>query len=469
MPSRILLISTNTCRAPDAVFPLGAAYVAAALRHAGYHVRVLDMLASPEPLQQALEQSRPDVVGISLRNIDDVLIRKRETFFGSLRELCSAIRAQADCKLVLGGSGFSIFPAELLELSSADYGIAGEGEDSLVALLEGLEHGNDISSIPGLVYRAGEQVICNPPVNSSRDGNSFSPGCDELVPYYVQNGGMLNVQTQRGCAHHCCYCTYPVIEGHRHRPRSADRVADEFERAGQAGARYIFLVDSIFNSSPGHVRTVCETLISRGNKLPWGCFLRPQGLTADLVDLMKTAGLAHAEFGSDSFSDRVLQAYDKRLWFSDILRSSELAHAAGLDYCHFLVCGGPGESMETLQETFALSQKLPGAVIMATIGMRIYPGTALANRLAAEGRDVAPRELLQPNYYLAPSLEADRVYAALKDFSKQNPGWITGDATPEYTRLVDRLRKRGVVGPLWSYVAMIQRLWPQQHFQMPLN
>ena len=195
------------------------------------------------------------------------------------------------------------------------------------------------------------------------------------------------MQTQRGCGLRCCYCTYPVIEGRRHRRRPPELVAEEFEQLQRLGAKYVFIVDSIFNSSARHVTEVCEALLRRKVKLSWGCFLRPQGLTADLIKLMARAGLSHIEFGSDSFCDEVLAAYQKDFTFDDILRSSELARREHVDCCHFLICGGPGESRETLARSFANSQQLQGAVIMAVVGMRIYPGTHLFERAISEGCD----------------------------------------------------------------------------------
>lgn len=457
--SRILLISINTCTAPDPVFPLGMSYVAAALRRAGHDVRVFDMLASAEPVTAILQATRPHFVGISLRNIDDVLIRKRQTFFGSLPELCSTIRAQCSAKIVIGGSGFSIFPQQLLSLSTADYGIHGAGEDSLNALIAALEGGVDVKAIPGLVYRADGRVVCNPAAGTTPKLEATDYNLDGMASFYLQHTGLLNVQTQRGCSHHCCYCTYPVIEGAGHRPRTAEYVADEFEQAVRAGAKYVFVVDSTFNSSDSHVRAICEAIIRRGIKMRWGCFLRPQGLTADLMKLMAKAGLSQVEFGSDSLSDRVLESYGKRLRFDDIARSSHLAHEAGVDYCHFLICGGPGETTESLKESFELSRNLPSPVIMATVGMRIYPGTDLCRRAVAEGVIEPEADLLQPRYYVAPGLDSDEMFSMLKSFSAANPNWITGDTTPEYVRFVERLRKRGVAGPLWSYLPMIQRLW----------
>jgi radical SAM superfamily enzyme YgiQ (UPF0313 family) len=462
---KILLISTNTYTTPDPVFPLGLAQVAGALRNAGHDVETLDMLASAEPLLHKVQQASPDFIGISLRNIDDVLIRKRETFFGSLPDLCALMRSVVASPIVLGGSGFSIFPRELLTLSTADFGVQGEGAEAFLALINALARGAEFRDIPGLVYREGTEVRCNlargVPAGTGIPPSPFQSVPDEITGFYLKNGGILNLQTQRGCAHHCCYCTYPVIEGRNHRPRDPLRIADDFEAAIRVGAKYLFVVDSVFNSSPGHVRAICEEIVRRGVRVSWGCFLRPQGLNHELLELMVRAGLSHAEFGSDSFSDSVLEACGKRLTFADIKRSSEAAQQVGLDYCHFLICGGPGETMQTLEECFSKSQELPGAINMAVVGMRIYPGTDLHRRALAEGIVTPHDNLLHPRYYLAPGLETEQVFKVVTGFANRSSNWIVGDPSPEYERLVERLRGRGVIGPLWSYLSMIRRLWPQ--------
>jgi radical SAM superfamily enzyme YgiQ (UPF0313 family) len=462
MGSRVLLISTNRCATPDIVFPLGLSFLNAALRQAGHDVRWLDYLADTQPLREVLAEFRPDYVGVSVRNIDDVLIRKRETYFNQLGDISSAVREVHPCPVILGGSGFSIFPAQLLALTGADFGIQGEGEASFLALMAALASGAEVSQIPGLVHRRGPEVVVNP--------QSPAPGAhrletadlpDRLVEHYLRNAGMLNLQTQRGCAHTCGYCTYPLIEGRAHRSRPPEVVAEEMALLESRGAKYVFVVDSVFNSSPRHVQQVCEALIRRKLAIRWGCFLRPQGLTSDLLELMSRAGLAHIEFGSDSFCDAVLAAYGKRLRLDDILESSELARRQQIDFCHFLICGGPGETADTLQATYENSLKLNGAVIMAVVGMRIYPGTALHDRAIREGYISPETDLLTPNYYLAPGLAEAQIFGTLQQFAQQSPNWVIGDPTPAYARLVERLRARGVPGPLWSYFSMVQRLWPQ--------
>jgi len=461
MSSRILILSTNRCVIPDPVFPLGLSYLNAALRQSCHETRWFDCLTASQTLPQVLTEYRPDFVGISLRNIDDVLIRKRETYFQPLAGICSTIRRLHRCPVILGGSGFSLFPERLLELSAADFGIQGEGEASLPALISALNHGTDFTGIPGLVYRRDGEIVANPP----RGGLApvpleFTDWPPHLVAHYLRTGGMLNLQTQRGCVHVCNYCTYPLIEGRVMRRRPPEMVADEMAHLQAAGAKYIFITDSVFNSSPQHVVETCEALLRRNLALRWGCFLRPQGLTPELMKLMARAGLAHIEFGSDSFCDTVLAEYAKHLTFDDILQSSELAHKESIDYCHFLICGGPGETLDTMQTGFENSKRLPGAVIMAVVGMRVYPGTALHRRALREGLIQADTDLLTPIYYLASDLSSDAVFELLNEFARQSPNWIVGDPTPQYAKLVERLRERGIVGPLWSYFAMLQRIRP---------
>ncbi|MGD0410709.1 MAG: lipid biosynthesis B12-binding/radical SAM protein [Verrucomicrobiota bacterium] len=462
MGGKVLLISNNRCATPDPVFPLGLAYLNSALRRAGHQTLWADSLAGGESIEAVLARYQPDAVGISIRNIDDVIIRKRETFFDNLSWLGETIRRKIKCPVVAGGSGFSIFPRQLLELSGADYGICGEGETGFVSLLDALNNGRGFSGIPGLVCRENGNVVINPPAVSPgtralEDGDRPAP----IAEYYLRASGMMNVQTQRGCACHCCYCTYPLIEGKHHRHHSADGVADEFAQLQRLGAHYAFVVDSVFNSSHRHVSEICEAILRRNVELAWGCFLRPQGLTPEMMKLMKRAGLAHIEFGSDSFCDEVLAAYQKGFTFDDILYSSELANHENIDFCHFLISGGPGETLETLRRGFEASLRIKNAVMMAVVGMRIYPGTSLHQQAQAEGCIGRNTDLLAPTYYLAPGLSVDGVFAQLTEFARRAPNWIVGDPAPAYTSLIGRLRKKGAVGPLWSYFSTMQRLWPQ--------
>jgi radical SAM superfamily enzyme YgiQ (UPF0313 family) len=193
-------------------------------------------------------------------------------------------------------------------------------------------------------------------------------------------------------------------------------------------------------------------MIRRNRGMQWGCFLRPQGLTAECMEIMSRAGLSHIEFGSDSFSDSVLAEYGKKFSFDDVYLSSELARAANVHYAHFLIIGGPGESETTMRETFANSQRLKKTVHFPFVGMRVYPGTPLFQRAIAEGVIETDTDLLPPFFYINPTFSSQKAFSLLSEFSAVSPNWIVGDLPAENAKVVGNLRKMGIAGPLWEFL-----------------
>jgi radical SAM superfamily enzyme YgiQ (UPF0313 family) len=448
MPSKILLISVNRYAIPYVVFPLGLAHVAAALKRAGHTVELADCAVDPDAFEKKIPTFRPDFIGISLRNIDE----SPHFFTNELSVLSKKIRSLTSAPIIIGGSGFAIFPQRLLAESGADFGIKGEAEEALVQLIGALEKKNSYHHVPGLVYRDNGRIVQN---NQQRCANSsIVPPLypTDLAQFYISNSSMLNVQTQRGCSYTCCYCSYPVIEGIAVRFKNPTLIGEELEQIKKSGARYFFIVDSVFNSSPAHVADVCEEMLLRNLKLSWGCFLRPQGLTQDLMDLMARAGLTHIEFGSDSFSDSVLSEYGKNFTFEDIFRSSEYALAAKVHYAHFLIIGGPGETENSMRESFENSKRLTKTVLFPFVGMRVYSQTALYHRAIAEGVVTKDTDLLPPFFYFSPGLSQEKIFTLLESFSKESKNWIFGERPEADSEVEKKLRALGVIGPLWEFL-----------------
>lgn len=452
MHLKILLVSVNTCASPYPVFPIGLAHVAGALRLAGHDVEIADCFFDGDSLETTVTSFKPAYIGLSLRNIDDIQIHNTRFFADDLSSLARRLRAVTAVPLVIGGSGYSLFPKELLLASGADFGIQGEGDVAFVNLIAAIQGKKPYQGIPGLVYRAGNNIIANPQaaVDPALIAPAFHPA--RLAEFYLSKSTILNVQTQRGCSSACCYCTYPLIEGPTVRARDMKDVCDEIEKIKAGGGRYFFIVDSVFNSSEPHVRAFCEELLGRNLGLSWGCFLRPCGLSQELVDLMTKSGLTHIEFGSDSFCDSVLDEYDKQFTFADIERSSRFARAARVRHAHFLIVGGPGETEATMREGFDNAQRLSKTVFFPFVGMRVYPGTHLWKRAISEGGIDAQTDLLHPRFYITPALTEKAIFSILSEFSLASPNWIVGELPPEKTRVIEGLRRKGVQGPLWEFL-----------------
>ncbi|NLE02734.1 MAG: radical SAM protein [Fibrobacter sp.] len=425
----------------------------------GFDVKLHDVLFEEDSVQCVIEQFSPDYIGLSLRNIDDVKVDSTRYFIPEVVKLIEAIRSVSTAPIILGGSGFSLFPMELMNLTGADFGLCGEAEVSLPMLLDILNISDrsliekEFTTTPGLVYKGKQGPVQNEYEREIYAQNDKIEYPRELVTRYLDASSMVNIQTQRGCPFSCCYCSYPVIEGKTVRFRPAEAVVDEIESLSRAGARYFYIVDSVFNINRNHVVSFCEEIIRRKITVSWSCFLRPAGMTFDLMELMARAGLKHIEFGSDSLCDEILHNYTKGFTFDDILQSSELARKANIHYAHFLIPGGPGEREDTLQTTFRNSLFLKKTVLFPFIGMRILPSTKLHTISIEQNVILNDSSLLEPAFYISPYISKDIIDKMLVEFHKQSPRWIISEPDTAQLAVMNGLRKKGVCGPLWEFLA----------------
>lgn len=356
---KVLLISSNTLEIPYPVYPLGLDHVAESIadRH---EVRIEDInaLDNPDQLARAIRDFEPHVVGVSLRNIDNTDQTDQRSFVEEYRRLTKLIRRTTPAKLVLGGTGFTLFPGEMMDALGADYGILGEGE-RLSGLLEALENDTSTADPPGVV-EPGESAKRPPPIDTpfGRKKLRKSPH----LQYYLKKGGMLNLQTKRGCPFRCIYCTYPHIEGRKLRLISPQEAAEEALLIEAAGAEYFFITDAVFNADTDHSAAVAEAFIDAGVKIPWGAFFAPLDPPKGYFDLMARAGLKHAEFGTEAMCDTVLKSYRKPFRTKDVFKAHDAALDAGLYASHFFLLGGPGEHPDSIDETLGNIERLRQSV-----------------------------------------------------------------------------------------------------------
>lgn len=458
-PPRVLLVNLNTYDQPYPVYPLGLAYIDGALREAGYETHFWDARASGGALEEAVARFRPGFIAVSLRNIDNVQSHNPLSFVRNLSDCCAVLRKVTRAPIIVGGSAFSIFPSELLELTGADYGIRGEGETSLVALLAALRENRTPDAIPGVVWRPDGRAVRANECTVRQAGFTAEPlHTPGVLSSYVSAGSIIGVQTQRGCPLKCCYCTYPYIEGKRSRYRTGAQVVEEMRRLQALGVEYTFIVDSVFNTNERHLVDVCEALCAANLGMEWECFLSPRALTRDHLALMKRAGMRHVEFGSDSFSDPVLKSYGKAFAWEDIRRTSAYADELGILYGHFLIFGGPGETPDTVEQTLARASELERAYYFATIGMRIFPGTPLWEKSGPPATgETREAFLATPRFHVEPPLTVESLYARLDGFRSTAPNWVVGDPPSAFAATMKKLRNRGLRGPLWEYIEILQR------------
>lgn len=444
----ILLLSPNTLTVPYPVYPIGLDYVAGSVSKA-HQVRIADMnIETYESLGWIIKDFAPDIIGISCRNIDNTDVGEPLLCVNEYRDVIAWLKKHSNACIVCGGSGFTILPGPVFEKLGADYGVIGEGE-RFGLLVDALSEGRDATEIPGIISKSSACVIPKPwEGDLNRDFRADSPHNH----YYLEKGGVFNLQTKRGCTFNCIYCPYPHIEGKRHRLVEPGKVAETAILLQEAGAKYFFITDSAFNSDVEHSLAVAKAFKSAGVSIPWGAFFSPTRSPENYFKTMAEAGLSHVEFGTESFSDSMLAAYHKPFRTADVLRVHKEAVEAGLHVAHYLLLGGPGESTSTVKACLDQIEGLNKTVLFFFLGIRIYPHTKLYDIALAEGKISSSMDMLEPVFYTPDAIDLDEINALVRQRAGQRINWIFGAGGAESSAVVSRMHEKGYVGPLWEYL-----------------
>lgn len=453
---KVLLVATNRLVTPIPVYPIGVDYVAAALgdRH---DVRTLDLACDDAEVTLATtcREFQPDIVGFSIRNIDNTDVHAPQGFMLDIEHLPALIRGECSARIVLGGPGFSIFPQALMARLRADFGIVGPGERmaELLAAIERNEPALDgaIVSIPGV-------WVGNKPTQKVQPWTGRIVrvlASQKTLAHYLRWGGMLNVQTKRGCPFLCSYCTYPTIEGRKTRLFEPEAIAQEWADLVRAGAKFLFVTDAVFNSHPRHNLAVADAIALRGLGIPWGAFFAPMRPPRDYYRRLRDAGLSHVEFGTESLSPTMLRSYRKPFTVEHALAAHAEARAAGLHVAHYILLGGPGETIATAQETLDRCERIPDAVFFFFCGVRIYPTTRIHAIALCEGQVDAADDLVEPRFYTPAGLAQSALHDLVSNRARGRRHWVIGSGDAQMAANKKRMYQRGQVGPLWDRLVAI--------------
>lgn len=453
---RVLLISANDETDPYPVAPLGVAYIAKVLKNKGHEVHILDLCFVEDDyiaIENLLKGFLPGIIGISVRNIDNLTYNKSIFYLPRIRDIVSFIKKRASIPIIVGGSGFSIFPEEVLRYLHLDIGIVGEGETAVSLVADAIENGNTLYHIPNLCYinngKFKQNTICcdavfNTPERTLVDNKR-----------YLERGGMANIQSKRGCSFKCIYCTYPNIEGSKLRLRAPGLMVEELkEMRTNYNIDYVFFVDDIFNFPEEHASAVCEELIKHSLNIDWTCFATPKGMTPELAKLMKMAGCKGIEFGTDGGSEKTLKGLGKSFTLDDVAHAIEYCKNIDLPNAHYVIIGGPEEDDSTLAETFTFFKEHKPTAIIALTGVRIYPNTLIYHKAIEDGIIGKNKNLLEPVFYITPHMKVDTLLLKVSQYAARSYHWIVPNLDLRCsTNMLARLRSTGKRGPLWNLFA----------------
>ncbi len=446
----ILLISPNTLVIPYPVYPIGLDYVAGSVSPE-HEVQVADLnVVSLEKLAEILHDFSPKIIGLSCRNIDNTEAGDSLYFISEYKQLVSWLRYRSKAVIVCGGSGFTMMPEQILSSLGADYGIIGEGE-KFGLLIDAMENGLEPAQISGVISSASSTGTWVPEPWRGRSMRAFRSSASHNR-FYLDKGGMLNLQSKRGCSFNCIYCPYPYIEGKKHRLLEPDKVARMALELEEAGAKYFFVTDSAFNSDITHSLAVAKAFKAAGVSIPWGGFFAPVRLPLEYFTVMADSGLTHVEFGTESLSESMLKAYRKPFSVPDVFAAHQQALDAGLHAAHYFLMGGPGESADTVTESLNNIENFKKTVLFFFFGIRIYPNTTLYTIALNEGKITADTNLLEPVFYQADNIDRETVESLVTARVGNRINCIVGSGGSEGAVTVGKMHDRGYIGPLWEYL-----------------
>lgn len=396
---KVALISPKWNKLVNSYPPLGLGYLAAVLEQRGHTVRIFDFGLEPS---RPLEGEIPGVLGFAP---DLIGFTSMTTNFHSVEQTVRLLREQTDTPIVIGGPHATVFPERTLqENAGMDYLVVGEGEETLLELVEVLEGRRAPAEVAGLCYRDGDAVHCNPsrPLIKDLDALPF-PARHlfelERYPLFAPDGArMLTVLTSRGCPYNCSYC-FKGIVGRTYRQRSPENLIAELRLLIDTyGIRNFYFIDDLFTLDVKRLNALMDRILEEGLDIRWQCLARVDRVTPELLKKMAAAGCREVHYGIESGNQEIINRIGKRITLEQVRRAVTWTAQAGIRSKGYFMLGLPGDTEETMEQTiqFAASLDLDDAMFSLTTP---FPGTRLWEELVERNPETAYNADFSQAYY----------------------------------------------------------------------
>jgi len=372
-------------------FPMGLGYIASALRNAGHEVGIYnqDLYHYPEShLTEYLTHNRYDAVGLGFV--------AGYYPYRKMLKISAAINAVPNRPFyIIGGHGPAPEPEYFLKKSGADVVMIGEGDVSIVNLINALANKTSLSTVYGIAYMDEGILVQTPRQALIRDIDSIPFPAWDLFPmdYYglfrignvTQNRDRVGiVLSGRGCPFHCNFC-YRMDEGCR--VRSNESILSEMAALKtDYHMNFIYFCDELLMTSVQRTVEFCEAVLESGLDLPWACNGRLNFAKPEVIKLMKKAGCKFINYGIEAVDDDALKTMHKALTVDQIVHGTEATLAEGIAPGFNIIWGNIGETREVLQKDVDFLLKYDDQGQFRTIRpVTPYPGTPLYDHAIRKG------------------------------------------------------------------------------------
>ena len=433
--AKVLLINSNRFKHPWPVIPFGLCYIATALETNGNNeVSFLDLCFSSDcerDIQNYVRNFVPDVIGISIRNIDDTGGYKIHFLLEDVKkDVIDYCKKEFSGPIVIGGPSVGISGIEMLDYFDLEYAIRGDGEAVMPEFVRHIENQQPPDGLKGLIIRRDKVIIQDSEPFRVKDLDSLpfpKPLRYINLELYRRFGSPLHVQTKRGCALRCSYCTYNNIEGKQYRLRNPRKIADEIEiLVKETGIDHIEFTDSTFNIPLPHTKEVLREIINKRLDLRLHTMgLSPSAVDEELLDLMKSAGFNEVDIGAESVCDESLESLAKNFTRSDVIRTAELLKAKKIPATWFIMLGSLSETRESVLETLDTISKVASKwdLIFVATGIRVYSGSPLASEIMKQNRYCTSDNFLHPVKIQPAKISLADIHSIAIEFSLRFPNF----------------------------------------------
>ena len=435
---RILLIATNRHNrwmTKDEVrpLPIGLAYVAAYINPDRHSVRILDLMFSEDQIfdtEQAVKEYRPDIVGISLRNLDNGSFTNPQSALSTTRDVIQAIRRNSSALVTCGGPAFSILPEDCFNYLETDVGLVGDSAECFADLADLMDDGKSWRDLPGIMFKDGGVLkIAEEKASSAL---SKPPRFDDLdLSQYRSAGFGVGIITKLG------WYSSPVAS-----PSSDDEwrivrpVEDVIGEIGRLKDEYdlneFFFIDQEFNRPIDYAKQLCSAICDMQLDIKWNTNITPSSYDDELMSLLTAAGCQMVLIGGGSIKGNVMPGdtgeEHMRLGtdLSDLQKLCEMCQKHALPYSITQGFGEIGETDQTVRDKLAFLSTATSngrsSVVTLRVGTRLYPGTELAARASSEGIINCESELLMPVFYVSQPVR-NTLIGTLEEAIAGHPTW----------------------------------------------
>ena len=338
------------------------------------YLRTLEDPAAPiwAEIRAAIAEFNPDVVGLS---------SKTQNFPPAMRVARIAKEHNPDTLVVLGGPHATLSTRAALDCPDIDVAVTGEGEMTLVELLQAWEKGAPLSEVAGLAYREDGRKVFTPPRTNMSNLDEL-PFPAEAAPQVLRDYESYPAEafgyvfSARGCPYACTFCESKAIWTQTTRWRSPENVVRELKLLMERGVRYIYFDDDTFGIRQSYIRELCGLIEAECPKLKWGCEITVGVVKEQSMEYMRRSGCVRVNIGVESGNNEILRSVKKGHTIEKAYPAVDLCRQKGIEVGAFFMIGFPEETEETLRDTLTAIKKINADNIMLSI-FTPYPGSEL--------------------------------------------------------------------------------------------